>query len=85
MAMSRELAQAARRHADAQSARLAAVPDTRADWATVLTVGPPLTVSYKGGTTTVWRNADYTPVIGHRVLLIRDENDQLVALCRVVA
>jgi hypothetical protein len=84
MEMSRELAQASRRLADAQSARLAEVSKTRAAWATVVTVGPPATVSWRGATVTVsGKNAGYTPVVGDRVLLVADENDQLVIAFKV--
>jgi len=74
--LSRALGRAARRNADAQSARLAELPAVRQFFATVTTVTPGAGPGGNALVTVTWRaaeltvaayNAAYTPDVGHRV------------------
>jgi hypothetical protein len=81
--LSRELAQAARRDADEQSARLAAIPRARFLNATVASLSP-TKVAIRGASVTVAaKDFTYTPVVGHRVLCGWDDSDQLIIICRL--
>lgn len=91
MDLSRELAKAARRSADEQSARLRDAAGTTHVVATVATVTPG---AAKDGTAAVWitwRGRDYraavgstyTPAVGHRVIATYVDN-QLIVLDRIV-
>ena len=81
--LSRELAQAARRDADEQSARLAEIPRSRFLNATVASLSP-TKVTIRGASVGVAAtNLNYTPVVGHRVLCGWDDSDQLVIICRL--
>lgn len=73
--LDRELAQVARRLADDDSARLAAVPAIPQFPATIFSTSP-LKVTWRGAAVAVaGKNANYTPVIGDRVScrLVRDQ------------
>lgn len=81
--LSRELAQAARRDADEQSARLAEIPRSRFVNVTVASLSP-TKVTWRGASVPIsGKNFDYTPVVGHRVLCGMDDSDQLVIICRL--
>lgn len=74
--LSRALGRAARRNADAQTARLAELPQDRFFFATVSTVTPGAGPGGNALVKVTWRlgeytarsyNAAYTPDVGHRV------------------
>lgn len=82
--MNRELAAAARRFADANSARLAAASSGPVVWATVVSLDP-LKVSWRGGTVaTAGYGSTYTPGVGHRVVCLYDDNNQLVVIDHII-
>jgi hypothetical protein len=65
--MNQDLARVALQVADAESARLSDLPISRAVILTVATVSP-TTVSWRGKNVPIaGKNANYTPVVGHRV------------------
>lgn len=89
---SRLLAQATRRFADQQSAKLEDLPNDRHLRATVTTVNPgagagggtTVTVTWRGGEYLVAGYPDsYTPAVGHRVLCVI-VGDQLEILHRSI-
>jgi hypothetical protein len=82
--LSRELAQAARRDADEQSARLAEIPRSRVINVTVAATSPTVTVTWRGASVPISaKNVNYTPTVGDRVLCTMDDSDQLVIICRL--
>lgn len=69
---SRNLAQAARRLADQQSDRIAALPNTQVLFLTVSALAP-VTVSWRGGDVVANAvGASYTPGVGDRVICLYD-------------
>lgn len=89
----RQVARAARRFADRQSARLASVPATRLLKATVssVTLGAAsdgnalVAVSWRGGEYQVADYPDsYTPVVGDRVRCALDGDNELCILHRCI-
>lgn len=80
MTDSRELQRAARRFADAQTDRLAAMPSVRAALCTVSSTTGGLFVSWRTGTyQATSKCASYTPGVGDRVLCLLID-DQLVVV-----
>ena len=85
--MSRALQQAARRFADGQSDRLAAVPSARLILATVANVIPGNSEDGNATVSVTWRGEDlevssygstYTPAVGHRVLCALVESQLII-------
>lgn len=90
--MTRALHQAARRFADGQSDRLAAVPTARLILATVANVIPGNSEDGNATVTVTWRGEDidvssygstYTPAVGHRVLCAYVDS-QLIVIDRQI-
>lgn len=90
--MNRELAAAARRFADATSARIADAPGARQIIATVSTVTAGAASDGNALVTVSWRGVDitaagfaasYTPIVGHRVVCDLIDN-QLIVAYRIV-
>lgn len=88
---SREVQSAARRAADRHRAQLAEIAGARHAMATVATVTPGGASDGNALARVSWRDAvleaavldPYTPVIGHRVLIVVADN-QLIILGRVI-
>lgn len=82
--MNGKLDAAVRRFADANSERLADAAKGPVVWATVVSLNP-LTVTWRGGdVAAAGYGSTYTPAVGHRVVCLYDDNNQLVVIDHII-